>query len=185
MLPDSPGDQPQAASPQDYPQPLYPPGSFSAPAPNSNSKVLKAVLITVAIFVGLGIIGVGVIGVGMWYVAKSVHIVPSASFTESDLGIAIYPGAEPSLRGSRGKIAGKIVLNASYYTPDSADKVIAFYKEKAGPTATLFTTSHGTAIRLIRATGDTTTVNVMRVPDESGGKTYIRITHVTETAAPH
>lgn len=185
-MPDPSSDQPlQVISPQDFPQPAPPTGSFDAPASDSNSRVVKAVLITVAIFVGLGVIAVGVIGAGMWYFAKSIHNVPSATFTERDLGIAIYPGAEPSLRGSRAEIAGKTMLNATYLTPDSVDKVVAFYKEKAGPNAKLITTSHGSGLRLSGAAGDVTTVKVMRVPDESGGKTYIMIEHVTETAAPH
>lgn len=184
-MPDLSSDQPRAASPQDYARPIYPPASPGAATPNSDSKVLKAVLITVAIFVGLGVIGVGVIGVGMWYVAKSVHTVPSASFTEDDLGIAIYPGAEPSLRGSRGELAGKTMLNATYFTPDPADKVIAFYQQKAGPNAHVLTTSHGSMFRVTRSAADVTTVSVMTVPDESGGKTYIRIGRITEAPASH
>jgi hypothetical protein len=159
--------------------------NFVSPGPDSNSKVAKAVLITVAIFVGLGIIGVGIIGIGTWYLAKSVHAVPSATFTESDLGIAIYPGAEPSLRGSRAEIAGKTMFDATYFTTDSMDKVIAFYNSKAGPTAHLSTTTHGSGFRLSKTAGDVTTVQVMRVPDESGGKTYIKIVHVTETVGSH
>ncbi len=185
-MPDPSNDQsPQVISPQAFPQPVPPAESLGAPATDSNSRVVKAVLITVAIFVGLGVIGVGVIGLGTWYFAKSFHNVPSATFTESDLGIAIYPGAEPSLRGSRARIAGKTILNATYITPDSTDKVIAFYKEKLGPDAHLITTSRGSGFRLSKADGDVTTVKIMKVPDESGGKTYILIEHVTDAATSH
>ncbi|MGD0913471.1 MAG: hypothetical protein ABR928_16380 [Terracidiphilus sp.] len=182
---DPSSDQPQAAPPQAYAQPIYPPSISGAPAPNSDSKVLKAVLITVAIFVGLGVIAVGVIGVGMWYVAKSVHEVPSASFTENDLGIAIYPGAEPSLHGSRAVLAGKTMLNATFITADPEDKVIVFYQQKAGPNASVVTTSHGSMFRVTRSAADVTTVSVMTVPDGSGGKTYIRIGRITEAPASH
>jgi hypothetical protein len=185
-MPDSLSDQPsQETSPQDFPQPLSPPKSTGVPAPDSDSRVIKAVLITVAIFVGLGVIAVGVIGAGVWYLARSVHNVPSATFTARDLGIVIYPGAEPSLRGSRAEIAGTTMLKASYFTSDSADKVIAFYKEKAGPDATLITTSQSSGFRLTTATGDVTTVKIARVPDESGGKTYFMIEHVTKIVTSH
>ena len=176
---------PQIPSSQDSPQPLSPPKSIGVPAPDSDSRVIKAVLITVAIFVGLGVIAVGVIGISMWYFAKSVHNVPSATFTESDLGIAIYPGAEPSLLGSRAEIAGTTMLRATYFTSDSVDKVIAFYKEKAGPNAHPITMSHGIGFRLPAAGGDVTTVKVARMPDESGGKTYIMIEHVTKAVTSH
>jgi hypothetical protein len=175
-MPDLSSDQPaQDPSPKIYSQPLPPPESFRAPTHQSKSPVVKAVLITVAIFVGLGVIGAGILGFGAWYLAKSVHSVPSATFTEADLGIAIYPGAEPSLRGSRMELAGKTMLSATYITTDSAEKVIAFYNEKAGPSAHLITTSYGSEFRLSKAPGDFTTVKVMRVPDGSGGKTYITI----------
>ncbi len=175
-MPDSPSDQiPQEPSPKIYSEPLPPPESFGVHSGKSKSPVVKAVLITVAIFVGLGVIGVGILGFGAWYLAKSVHSVPSATFTASDLGIAIYPGAEPSLRGSRMELAGKTILSAAYITTDSADKVIAFYTEKAGPSAHFITTSHGSEFRLTNAPGDFTTVKVMRVPDGSGGRTYIMI----------
>lgn len=181
MMPDSSSDQPsQATVAQVYPQPLPPSGSFGVATPDSNSRVVRAVLITVAIFVGLGIIGVGAISFATWYFAKSFHNVPSATFTESDLGIAIYPGAEPSLRGSRAEIGGTSILSAEYFTRSSVDQVISFYREKAGPNAHLTTTSHGSELRLSTASGDLTTVKIMRVPDASGGETYIAITRRTK-----
>jgi hypothetical protein len=186
MMPDSSSSQPpQATLSQVQSQPLPPAGSFATPAANSDSRVVKAVLITVAVFVGLAVIGAGVIGFGVWYLAKSVQHVPSATFTESDLGIAIYPGAEPSMRGSRAEIAGKTMLSAAYFTQDSTDKVMAFYKEKAGPNAQPITTRHSSGFRLVEATGEVTTVSVRRVSDKSGGETYIAITHLTENAASH
>ncbi len=185
-MPDSSSDQPpQVTSSQIYSQPLSPPESFAAPIHKSNSPVVKAVLIVVAIFVGLGVIGVGVVGFGVWYLAKSVHAVPSATFTERDLGIAIYPGAEPSLTGSRVEIGGRTVVSAVYFTRDSVDQVIAFYKDKAGITAHFLTTAHGSEFRLSAGLGNTTTVGIMRIPDASGGKTRIHIRHATQTAAPH
>ncbi len=174
----------QPASPQIDAWRLSPPESLGAPAPHSNSRVLKAVLITVACFFGLGVLGVGAVGWATWYFARSIHNVPSAAFTESDLGIAIYPGAEPSLRGSRGQFAGKSMLDATYLTRDPVDQVIAFYTQKAGPAVRLTTLSHGSELRLSSANGDRTTVQIMSVPGGSGGLTYIRIMRVTEAAAP-
>lgn len=172
---------PQISSQQPHTQ-LVPPEFLGAPTPNPNSKVVKAVLITIAIFLGLGVIGFGVIGFGMWYLAKSVHRVPSAMFTESDLGIAIYPGAEPSMSGSRTEIAGKQLVNAAYFTRDSVDQVVAFYKEMAGSNARLTTTPHGARLRISAAAGVSIVVDIMRISDAAGGRTRISILKATQAA---
>ncbi len=184
MLDSSSSQPPEGRSSNVYSEPLIRPEPIGTPARDSDSRVLRAVLVTAAIFIGLGFIAVGAVGFGVWYLAKSFHAVPSATFTENDLGIAIYPGAEPSLRGSRAELAGKTMVNATYITADSADKVIAFYKEKAGPSAHLTTTSRGSEFRVTGAAGEFTTVKVMRVPDGSGGETYIAIMRVTRVV-PH
>lgn len=178
------GDRPPEVSPAlPYAQPIHPPGTFAAPPPSSNSKTVKAVLITIAVFVGLGVLAVGALGFATWYFGRSIHEVPSASFTASDLGIAIYPGAEPSLHGSRARIAGKSLLNATYYTADPVEQVVAFYKQKAGPKALPIASRRGSAFRVSTAAGDTTTVHIMRVPDEPGGTTYITIARVIDNPA--
>lgn len=151
-------------------------GAFNRTS-NPNSRVAKAVLITIAVFVGVGVIGAGAIGLGAWYLAKSMHNVPSSTFTKDDLGVAIYPGAEPSLTGSRGELAGRTLISATYFTSDSVEQVIAFYKEKAGPNASLTTRARGSEFRLTASAGNTTTIGIMRIPDSSGGKTFIRIRH--------
>ena len=184
-MPDSSSNQlPQATSPLVPSQPQPPQGSSGAPAASSDSRVVKAVLITVAVFIGLGVISVGVIGFGMWYITKSVQRVPSATFTESDLGIAIYPGAEPSMGGSRIEIAGKTMVNAIYFTRDSVDQVIAFYKEKGGPNARLHETKSGTQVRISAAAGNSIIVEIMRISDASGVRTRISILKATQAAAP-
>jgi hypothetical protein len=179
-MPDSTENQdPQPTSSQTYTEPLAPP-PFCAPELKSGSTVLKAVLIVIAIFVGLGVIGAGIAGWGVWHLSKSVHEVPSATFTEKDLGIAIYPDDEPSMTGSRAELFGKTLVSARYFTPDSIDKVIAFYKEEAGPKVRIITDAQGTRLRIPETGGGSITVGIMRFPDASGGKTYIKILHTTQ-----
>jgi hypothetical protein len=182
-MPDSPENQ----IPQIDPQPTYsqlsPLHVSDDPGPASNSKVVKAVLITVAVFVGLGVLGLGAVGFGTWYFARGIHRVPSATFSEAELGIAIYPGAEPSLNGTRSEIGGKAMVNGIYFTRDSADQVIAFYREKAGPKAQFTTTAGASRFRISLGGGGTTTVTIMRIPDPSGGLTSIRIVHLTQIAS--
>ena len=119
---------PQPGSFQPVPQPV------GAPPPKSGPSALKIILIIVAVFVGLGIIGACVAGYGIYRVAHAIHkdangeIVvntpkgaitanPNETFTASDLGIAIYPGATQGKGGLRMTIAGKTMVSANFLTP--------------------------------------------------------------------
>ncbi|MGD0158571.1 MAG: hypothetical protein ABSB50_20975 [Terracidiphilus sp.] len=168
-----------------------PPQPVAAPPPRSGSSALKIILIIVGIFVALGIACAGIVGYGIYRVAHAVHkdangnvtITTSTGsmtanenqqFTESDLGIAIYPGATQGKGGLKMTIAGKTMITANYLTPDSEDKVIAFYKDKAGPDAETITTGTGGVISMTNGS-DAITVTVTQSPNENDGKTQIVI----------
>ncbi|MGD1105485.1 MAG: hypothetical protein ABR865_00450 [Terracidiphilus sp.] len=170
-------------------QPVPPP--VGAPPPKSGSSALKIILIIVAVFVGLGIIGAGIIGYGVYRVAHSIHkeangeitvntpkgtftANSSDTFTESDLGIAIYPGATQGKGGLRMTIAGKSMVSANFLTPDSPDKVMAFYKDKAGPNAQTMNTGTGGMITLQNGS-NSITVTVLQSASENNGQTQITI----------
>ena len=76
----------------------------------SGTSALKIILIVIAVFVGLGLIAAGAFGYFVWRVAHAVHVAESGgkvtipsiggisastseTFTASDLGTDIYPGA--------------------------------------------------------------------------------------------
>jgi hypothetical protein len=182
-----------------------PPGSFQpvpppvgAPPPKSGSSALKIILIILAVFVGLGIIGAGIVAYGVYRVAHSIHkdaegnisvttpkgtITANSSdtFTESDLGIAIYPGATQGKGGLRMTIAGKSMVTANFLTPDSPDKVIAFYKGKAGPNAQTMTTGAGGMITMQNGSSSVT-VTVSQSASENNGETQITIMNTSGTS---
>jgi len=164
---DSPSSQvPQPGSFQPVPQPVgAPPPPYGAPAPKSGSSAVKIILIILGIFVGLGIIMGSIVAYGVYRVAHSIHkdangnitvttpkgtITANSSdtLTAADLGIAIYPGATEGKAGLRMNIAGKSMVTANFLTPDSPDKVMAFYKDKAGPNAQTVTTIAGGTITI-------------------------------------
>ena len=122
-MPDSPVNQ----APQVNPAPPYAPQPVGAPPPKSGPSVLKVVLIVVAVFVGLGLIGAGVVGYGIYRVARAVHTSPDGqvsintpgggfsanttqSVSESDLGVAIYPGATQGKGSLHMNIGGKSMV---------------------------------------------------------------------------
>ena len=175
------------------PQPTTQPAA--APPPKSGSSALKIILIIVGIFVGLGIIAAGIVGYGIYRVAHAIHkdangeIVvntpkgaitanPNESFSASDLGIAIYPGATQGKGGLRMTIAGKSMVTANFLTPDSADKVIAFYKAQAGPNAQVISTGNGGMVT-VQNGSNSITVTVSQSTSENNGETQFTIVNTT------
>jgi hypothetical protein len=174
-------------------QPVPPP--VGAPAPKSGSSAVKIILIVVGIFVGLGMIVAGIVAYGVYRVAHSIHkdangnitvttpkgtITANSSdtFTAADLGIAIYPGATQGKGGLRMNIAGKSMVTANFLTPDSPDKVMAFYTAKAGPSAQTVTTSLGGTIT-IQNGANSTSVTVTQAPTPHSGETQFTIVNIS------
>lgn len=188
-LPNNPA--PFAGAPQSY-TPAPTPQPAAPPPVKSGSSALKIVLIIVGIFVAIGVIGAGVVGYGIYRVAHSIHKTAdgqisietpkgaitantSNTFTESDLGIAIYPGAEQGKGGLRMNIAGKSMVSAMFLTSDSKDQVISFYKDKAGPNAESVSTDSGAQFVTAASNGDTVTVTIAQDAESNNGKTQITI----------
>lgn len=180
-------DPPQNQSPQvSFQQPYTPPPApqfVGVPPARPRSSSAKILLIIVAVFAGLGLVGVGVVGVGVWYVAKNMNRVSSAQFTESDLGIAIYPGATPSKMGMQMEVGPMRMVSAYYLTPDSTEQVTAFYKEKAGSEASIMTLANVASIHVRSIGGDSLSIEISPRADALGNKTQIKINHVIRTGA--
>jgi hypothetical protein len=187
---DSPSSQvPQPGSFQPVPQPV------GAPPPKSGSSAVKIILIIVGIFVGLVIIVSGIVAYGVYRVAHSIHkdangnitvTTPkgtitansSSTLTAADLGIAIYPGATEGKAGLRMNIAGKSMVTANFLTPDSPDKVMAFYEAQAGPNAQTNSTSAGGTIS-IQNGANSITVTVTQSAMADNGKTQFTIVNIS------
>jgi hypothetical protein len=187
-------------------QPVPAPGSFqpvpppvAAPPPKSGPSALKIILIIVAIFVGLGIIGAGIVGYGIYRVAHSIHkdangeitintpkgaisANPDQSFTASDLGIAIYPGATQEKGGLRMTLGSKSMVTANFLTPDSPDKVMTFYKGVVGPNAQIMSTGTGGIITM-QSSSNSITVTVAQSSNENNGETQITIVNTSGTSS--
>jgi hypothetical protein len=184
---DIPGNQPpqgyppQPYPPQQYPPP-YPPGYY--PPPKKGPSALKIVLIIVAIIVGLGIVAVGVVTYGVYKLAKSGNITTSTQpATASDLGVALYPGAEQKANVHM-TVLGKNVLTATFLTSNAKDQVVTFYQNALGPQAQVQTILNETQFTLNTGTGGLVTVKISSGMGVESGKTQIVIAHATDAAAP-
>ncbi|MGA2906728.1 MAG: hypothetical protein ABSE36_03420 [Terracidiphilus sp.] len=182
------------------------PGSFQpvqqpvgAPPPKSGSSAVKIILIIVGVIFFLGLIVAGIVGYGIYRVAHSIHkdangeitintpkgaisANPDQTFTASDLGIAIYPAATQGKGGLRMTIGSKSMVTANFLTPDSPDKVMAFYKGLAGPNAQTMSTGSGGIITMQSST-NSVTVTVAQSPNENNGETQITIVNTTGTSS--
>ena len=178
-----PGNQPpQGYPPQPYPPQPYPPVIY--PPQKKGPSALKIVLIVVGIFVGLALIGVGLLSYGVYKVAKSSNMtVNTQPVSASDMGVALYPGAEQKAN-VRMTIAGENMLTATFLSSDSKDQVVAFYKSSLGPSAQAQTIFNETQFMLDKGAGESVTVKISSATGLQGGKTQIVIVHATPAATP-
>jgi len=178
-------------------QPVPPP--VGAPAPKSGSSAVKIILIIVGVIFLLGLLVAGIVGYGIYRVAHSIHkdangeitintpkgsisANPDQTFTASDLGIAIYPGATQGKGGLRMTLGSKSMVTANFLTPDSPDKVMTFYKGLAGPNAQIMSTGSGGIITM-QSSSNSVTVTVEQSASENNGETQITIVNTTGTSS--
>ncbi len=178
-------------------QPVPPP--VGAPPPKSGPSAVKIILIVLAVFFGLGIIGASIVGYGVYRVSRSIHkdangeitintpkgaisANPDQTFTASDLGIAIYPGATQGKGGLRMTMGSKSMVTANFLTPDSPDKVMTFYKGLAGPNAQIMSSGTGGIITMQNGS-NSVTVTVAQSANENNGETQITIVNTTGTSS--
>ena len=171
----------------------------SAPAPAKSGSCLKIVLIVVAILVVLGLLAMAGIGYVAWRVKKSIHVeggpngqvsmnIPGMSysasteqsFTASDLGTDIYPGAQSAKGGMRMELPTGSMVTGVFVTTDSKDQVVAFYKNKFGTGASVMDTADGAILTLPIGEKESVMVTVTGKPSENEGKTKIVIVHSKE-----
>ena len=142
-------------------QPARPPAPPQPPASRSHFVVIALLLL--ALIVVLGIVGVGI---GVHVLTNSVHVhvdqtgggkkevsinTPLGSLqvnqgvNELSLGLPIYPGATPIKKNDSATVNIDIadeakvrILAGKFETPDSLDKVVAFYHSRLGDQVTKF-----------------------------------------------
>jgi hypothetical protein len=168
--------------------------AFAVPA-KSGPSALKIILIIVAIVVGLGILGAGAFGFMVWRIAHAVHVTgpngqftmntpngtltanSNETFTSSDLGTDIYPGAQPGKGSMRMTLPTGSVVSAVYVTSDSKDQVVNYYKGKFGSDASTFDTGSSAIITVNKGKQESIMVTISVSPSQYDGKTQIHIVH--------
>ncbi len=165
------------------------PGAYPVYPQKSSNSALKIILIVIAVIV---VLGVGAAGIAGYIAYRAIHAAGSslsigknAAVDESDLGVAIYPGATHiDAGGMKMKVGNNLVVSSAYTTSDPANSVVAFYRDKLGSNVQENANSaSGTSLVSSTVDGGTKESIVVTVtPDSSGGTTKIMIVH-TKTSS--
>ena len=190
---------PAPAAPR--PAPAAP--AAAAPVASSGSPIVKIILIVLAVFIFLGLLSAGAC-VYMLYRAKQkvnqfekqvhatfpmpagtreVHpqpVAPAVAPTPPagpvvDTGVPTYPGATSWGGGTQVTTGTASLKSQEYTTSDSVDQVLAFYKDKLGPTAMVTQSGGQAVVQVLGANGE---ITVAIKPDSGSGKTKISINSI-------
>jgi len=183
------------------PVPMQP---LAAPA-KTGPSALKIVLIVVAVVVGLGILGVGTFSYVIYRAVHKMHVTTSGSgenakmtmnlpggtistgtaetFSASDLGTDIYPGAVAGKGGARMTLPTGSWVTAIYVTPDSKDQVVSFYKSRLGSEVSVYESADSAVISVQKGKQESIIVTVTANKAEYNGKTQIAIVHTVSNKA--
>jgi hypothetical protein len=175
----------------------------AAPAAKSGSPILKIVLIVLGVLIFLGLLSAASC-VYFYYthvkpavteIKKKAQSFPTQVGTREvrpqpsappetpappagpvvDTGVATYPGATPWGGGAQVSGPNATMKTQEYTTSDSLDQVLAFYKDKLGPSAMVTQSGGQAVVQVLGANGETT---VAIKPDASTGKTHITINSI-------
>jgi hypothetical protein len=199
----APQAAPSVANPGPYNQAQQPPFPTAYPQPvppAAGNSAVKIILIIVGIVVGLGILAVCVFAFAVWRISKAVHVEGDGSkvtlstpdgghmtvnsgdsATAADLGTDIYPGATKSKGGTKMDLPTGSMVTSVFLTSDSKDKVLAFYKDKFGSSASTIDTSDTAIVTLKRGGNEVIMVTITPNRGQDDSQTQISIVHTRKT----
>ncbi len=167
----------------------------------SGGNAVKIILIIVAVVVGVAILGFGMAGYTAYRIARSIHVNgpggqvmmetpagkmtvnPSETFSASDLGTDLYPGAQSTRGGMRMQMPTGSMVTGVFLTADSKQQVIDFYKGKLGGAAVVMESSEGAVISVNKGQQESIVVTITARPSQDEGKTRVTILHTISTKA--
>ena len=173
------------------------PGAYTAPPPSkSSSSAVKVILIVVGVIFLLGFLGIVSLGLFARHVLKSSHVtqhgdnvkvetpfgtVESSKDPEQaakDLGIDVYPGAQPEREGSATTTFGGIhTAVVKFASTDPVNKVCTFYSTNASlQPATVTATDNHCTIVSNHNNNNLVTINI----DSEGDGSKFQISSVTK-----
>jgi len=169
----------------------------SIPPAQPGSSALKIVLLVIAGLVVLGIVGAAALGTFAWRIAHhtrvhqdgnnvkvetpfgTVQTTKDPQEAARNLGVDLYPGAQPVNEGSSSTTFGNVhTATLNFETTDSLDKVCSFYKPKF-PNAMVMSQESSQCTIVSNDQVNMITINIKAEND----KTHILITSVRKSGA--
>jgi hypothetical protein len=99
------------------------------------------------------------------------------TFTASELGTDIYPGAQSGHGSMKMDLPTGSMVTGIFVTSDSKDQVVAFYKSKFGSGASVYDTANSALLTLNKGQQEAVMVTVTADSSQDGGKTRVSIVH--------
>lgn len=166
-------------------------------APRTGSSSVKIILVVIGVLVIFGILGVATLAIIGVHIARRTHVsedgnrvkveTPFGSVdtskdpqqTAKDLGVDIYPGAQPQSDGSATANFGGIrTVAATFISSDPVDKVCDFYRAKF-PNAMSSVSSQNHCSIVSTDQGNVVTITVA----PSGNSSKIQISSVNKPSS--
>ena len=107
----------------------------------------------------------------------TVNLNAAQTYSASDLGTDIYPGAQPIKGGMKMTLPSGTMVTGIFLTPDSKDHVVDFYKSKFGGEASVMEAEDTAMLTLKKGEQESVMVTVSSKASENDGKTKIAIIH--------
>jgi len=153
--------------------------------------------------VGLGLLIVLAFGVLAYRVMHSIHVSGTGdnahvtlntpggaisanateTFSASDLGTDIYPGAQSGKGSMRMTMPTGSWVSAVFVTPDSKDQVVNFYKGRLGSELSVYDTANSAVLSAQKSKQESIIVTVTANASQYNGKTQIAIVHTISNKA--
>ena len=185
-----------ASTPPPYSGSPYP---AAAQPPQKSGGALKIILIIVAILVLLVVLVIAGLGFAAWRISRAIHVSGNNGqvsihtdqgnitakgddgLSASELGVALYPGSSVARGGMKMDLPTGTMATGIYTTPDSKDKVVAFYKSRLGSEVSTFDTGKGAVLSQKVTDRESIVITVEGDSSEYDGKTKYSIVHTTAT----
>jgi hypothetical protein len=109
----------------------------------------------------------------------AISAISDAKLTESDLGTAIYPGAEQAKGSAKLNFGAGPMVTGVFLTSDPREKVVEFYKDQLGSGAQDMESGDSALLMLTKANKEAINITISQRAGQFDGKTRITILHTT------
>lgn len=109
----------------------------------------------------------------------SFSVNSSKTYSASELGTDIYPGATAAKGGMKMDLPTGSMVTGIFVTSDTKDQVVSYYKDKFGAASGMMESEEAAILTYKKSDKEQVMVTVSNKANENDGKTKIVIMHTT------